>query len=87
MRELGKEKRQAFYRRFLLQELDVLVEGRREGETERWKGLSRNYVSVLLTEENGSEGGLNWINQELIVRVTGLEDNHVIGKVVERVHG
>ena len=87
MRELGKEKRQAFYHQFLLQELDVLVEDRREGEARRWKGLSRNYIPVLLTEENGSEGGPNWINQELTVSVTGLEDNHVIGKVVERVHG
>ena len=84
MRELGKEKRRAFYNQFLLQELDVLVEDRREEETKRWKGLSRNYIPVLLTEENGSEGGPNWINQELTVRVTGLEDNHVIGKVVER---
>jgi threonylcarbamoyladenosine tRNA methylthiotransferase MtaB len=84
MRELGKEKRRAFYHQFLLQELHVLVEDRREEETKRWKGLSRNYIPVLFTNENGSEGGPNWINQELTVRVTGLEDNHVIGKVVER---
>jgi threonylcarbamoyladenosine tRNA methylthiotransferase MtaB len=87
MRELGKEKRRAFYHQFLLQELDVLVEDRREGETKRWKGLSRNYIPVLLADENGSEGGPNWINQELAVRVTGFEDTHVIGKVVERQHG
>jgi hypothetical protein len=62
------------------------VEDRREGEKERWRGLSRNYIPVLLADANGSEGGPNWINQELAVRVTGLEDTHVIGKV-ERQHG
>jgi threonylcarbamoyladenosine tRNA methylthiotransferase MtaB len=86
MRELGNEKRRAFYQQFLLQELHVLVEDRREGEKERWRGLSRNYIPVLLADANGSEGGPNWINQELAVRVTGLEDTHVIGKV-ERQHG
>ena len=84
MRELGKEKRQAFYRQFLHQELDVLVEDRREKETGRWKGLSRNYIPVLLNHESESEGNPNWINQELRVLVTGFEENGVIGRVMER---
>jgi threonylcarbamoyladenosine tRNA methylthiotransferase MtaB len=87
MRELGKEKRRTFYHQFLLQELDVLVEDRKEEGVKRWKGFSRNYIPVLLADENGSEDGPNWINQELKVRVIGLEDNHVIGEVKERVHG
>jgi threonylcarbamoyladenosine tRNA methylthiotransferase MtaB len=83
MRELGKQKRQTFYRQFLHQELNVLVEDRREKESGRWKGLSRNYIPVLLTHESGSEGKPNWINQEWTVRVTGFEEKGVIGRVVE----
>ena len=83
MRELGKQKRQTFYRQFLHQELNVLVEDRKEKESGRWKGLSRNYIPVLLTHESGSEGKPNWINQEWRVWVTGFEENGVIGRVVE----
>ncbi len=84
MRELGKEKRQIFYRQFLQQELSVLVEDRREKETGRWKGLSRNYIPVLLTDESGSEGHPEWINQERTVMVTQLTEKGVVGKVGER---
>jgi DNA-binding response OmpR family regulator len=55
MRELGKKKRQAFYHQFLHQELRVLVEDRREKETGRWKGFSRNYIPVSLSLESVSE--------------------------------
>jgi threonylcarbamoyladenosine tRNA methylthiotransferase MtaB len=84
MRELGEQKRQAFYRQFLGQELNVLVEDRREKESGRWKGLSRNYIPVLLSHESGSEGEPDWINQEWTTRVIGFEENGVIGRVVER---
>ena len=84
MRELGQQKRQFFYGQFLHQKLPVLVEDRREKETGRWKGLSRNYIPVLLTHENGSEAQPDWINQERIVRVTELTEKGVVGKVVER---
>ena len=68
MRELGKQKRQAFYRQFLNQELSVLVEDRKEKETGRWKGLSRNYIPVLLAHHNGTEEHRNGVNQEWTVR-------------------
>jgi threonylcarbamoyladenosine tRNA methylthiotransferase MtaB len=84
MRELGRQKRQAFYRQFLDQELDVLVEDRREKETGRWKGLSRNYIPILLNHENGSEGNSDWINQEWRVWVIELTENGVVGRVMER---
>jgi hypothetical protein len=60
------------------------VEDRREKETGRWKGLSRNYIPVLLNPESESEGSLDWINQEWTVRVTQLTENGVVGKVTER---
>ena len=87
MRGLGREKRQTFYRQFLNQELSVLVENREEKETGRGKGLSRNYIPVLL--DNGNGAGKHWDrgdggNQECTVRVTGLSEKGVIGKVLER---
>ncbi len=84
MRGQGMEKRQAFYRRFLHQELRVLVEDRREKETGRWKGLSRNYIPVLLSDGCGSEGHPDWINREWRVIATELAGNGVVGRVIER---
>jgi tRNA A37 methylthiotransferase MiaB len=84
MRELDKEKRQIFYHQFFDQELNVLVEDRREKESGRWKGRSRNYIPVLLAHESGLAGEPNWINQEWTARVIGFEENGVIGRVVER---
>lgn len=84
MRELGKQKRQAFYRQFLNQELSVLVEDRKEKETGRWKGLSRNYIPVLITDKNGIKEHRDWVNHEWTVRVTDLTEKGVIGKVLEK---
>jgi len=84
MRELGRQKRQAFYRQFLNQELSVLVEDRQEKETGRGKGLSRNYIPVLLDDRNGTAGHRNRVNHEWAVRVTGLAEKGVIGKVLEK---
>lgn len=82
-RELGKQKRQAFYRQFLHQELSVLVEDRREKETGRWKGLSPNYIPVLLVNEGRIDKDSGWVNQELRAVITELTENGVIGRVVE----
>ncbi|MGZ3524329.1 MAG: tRNA (N(6)-L-threonylcarbamoyladenosine(37)-C(2))-methylthiotransferase MtaB [Thermodesulfobacteriota bacterium] len=84
MRELGKQKRQAFYRQFLNQELSVLVETRKEKLTGRWKGLSLNYIPVLLLDKNGTKDHQDRVNREWTVRVTGLAEKGVIGKVVGR---
>ncbi len=84
MRELGKRKRQAFHRQFLHQELSVLVEDRREKESGRWMGFSRNYIPVLLAKESASAGDPDWINQEWRVLVTGWTEKGLVGKVVER---
>jgi len=84
MRALGKKKRQAYYQQFLNQELSVLVEDRKEKGTGRWKGLSRNYIPVLLNHQNGTNEYEDWVNQEWSVRVTELTEKSVIGKVVEK---
>jgi len=84
MRELGKQKRLAFYRQFLDQELSVLIEDRKEKGTGRWKGLSRNYVPVLLGNENGMKERQDRVNREWTVRVTGVAEKGVTGEVLER---
>jgi tRNA A37 methylthiotransferase MiaB len=87
MRELGKQKRRTFYSRFLHQELNVLVEGRREKETGRWKGFSQNYIPVLLIPEEVTRGNLDWINREWTVRVTDCTETGLVGQVMERSSG
>ncbi len=84
MRELGKQKRLAFYRQYLHQELSVLLEGRREKETGKRKGLSRNYIPVVITARNGSGKHLDGVNQERTVRVTEVTEKGVMGEVLER---
>jgi threonylcarbamoyladenosine tRNA methylthiotransferase MtaB len=83
MRELGKEKRRAFYGQFLGQELKVLVEDRRGRGTGRWKGLSRNYIPVLLGDECGERRYQDWMNQEWTVKVTEANEHGVVASVLE----
>lgn len=87
MRDLGKQKRRTFYSRFLHQELNVLVEQRREKKTGRWKGFSQNYIPVLLTPDGTAEGNFHWINQEWTVKVTGCTETGLEGQVMERSSG
>ena len=48
IRELGHEKRMAFYRRFEGMPLPVLIEGKRDSTTGLLKGLSSNYLPILV---------------------------------------
>jgi threonylcarbamoyladenosine tRNA methylthiotransferase MtaB len=81
LRALGKEKRQTFYRRFVNQELSVLVEGRR-GKERGLRGLSRNYVPVFLRDNDDTERA-NRINEEINVVVTELTEKGVMGRILE----
>ena len=84
MRTLGKQKRQAFYGRFLQGELTVLVEGRKGVGNGRWKGFSPNYIPVILDDGGSAGGGTDWINQEVRVTLTRLTEDAVVGRVIER---
>jgi tRNA A37 methylthiotransferase MiaB len=81
LRDMGKEKRRTFYRRFVNQELSVLLEGRR-GKEGGLRGLSRNYVPVFLGDNDDTERG-NRVNEEINVVVTGLAEKGVMGRIVE----
>jgi threonylcarbamoyladenosine tRNA methylthiotransferase MtaB len=87
LRALGKMKRRAFYQTFLGKDLSVLVEDRRDKRTGLWKGLSRNYIPVLLSNPGPSGDFRRRINQELSVRVVEVREDDVIGEVTEKGHG
>ena len=87
LRTLGKRKRQSFYERFLHQELNVLVQDRQDKRTGYWKGLSRNYVPVLITQDGNSREEQPSINQEWKVQIIDVTDTDVIGTAAERIHG
>ncbi|MCP3678136.1 MAG: radical SAM protein, partial [Deltaproteobacteria bacterium] len=75
LRELGEEKRVAFYGGYLGRELSVLVEGARNRETGLLQGRSDNYIPVLLDNYEGSA------NRLVSVRLDRVTENGVVGTV------
>jgi threonylcarbamoyladenosine tRNA methylthiotransferase MtaB len=57
MRKLGREKRNAFARRFVGKNLSVLIEGKKDKDTGFLRGLSNNYIPVVI--ENGNSSLVN----------------------------
>jgi threonylcarbamoyladenosine tRNA methylthiotransferase MtaB len=77
MRELGQSKRRAFMDSHRGREAVVLVENRRHRQTGLLKGVTSNYISVLL------EGGDERMNTFQCVRLTGLHGNQaMVGSLV-----
>ena len=87
LRTLGKRKRRSFHETFLHQELNVLIQARQDRRTACWKGLSRNYVPVLVTRDANSKDKQPSVNQEWRVRITDLTDTDVMGTSEEMIHG
>jgi len=54
LRELGEEKKRAFYESFIGATAEVLIEGKKDKATGLAHGKTRNYIDVLL-EERGDE--------------------------------
>jgi threonylcarbamoyladenosine tRNA methylthiotransferase MtaB len=71
LRRLSEQKKRAYHGKFIGRELKVLVQERKEGGMV--KGLSRNYIPVMLT------GDGNLVNSEISVRITGTGKNLVKG--------
>jgi threonylcarbamoyladenosine tRNA methylthiotransferase MtaB len=63
LRRLSERKKRAYHERFVGRELEVLVQERKEGGMV--KGLSRNYIPVMLPGDD------NLINSEISVWITG----------------
>jgi len=77
LRSLSKKKREGFYRSYLNKKLPILIEARRHRKTGLLKGLSRNYIPVLIA------GGDELMNQEITVRVTSIEGEEVKGEIAK----
>ena len=73
IRKLGHQKRLKFYRRFTGKPLPVLIETKREGSTGMLKGISSNYLPVLI------EGDDDLQNKIVDVKIEKLEGNKLFG--------
>ena len=54
LRNIGKEKRNTFAKRFIGQKLTVLVEDKKDKDTGSMRGFSNNYIPVLIRNGNSS---------------------------------
>jgi len=75
-RRLGTRLKNAFYRKYLGNSLDVLIEETRDSETGKLKGLTPNYITVLA---DGPDTMQNTIVTVTLDRLHG--NNAVIGKI------
>jgi len=75
LRTLSSKRRGTFYQSYLNKTLKILIEARRDRKTGLLKGLSRNYIPVLL------DGGDELINNEVTVKVSSVEGEDLMGKL------
>ena len=73
MRILGNEKRMKFYQGFMGQVLPILIETEREASTNLLKGISSNYLPVLI------DAGDNLKNKIVDVKIQKLEGMTLFG--------
>jgi len=75
LRNLGSKKRRDFYRTYLNKRLKVLIETKRDKETYLLKGLSRNYIPILVDAED------KFINKEVTVKISSVTGEKVRGTI------
>ena len=75
MRSLGIAKRTIFYQDFIGTELEILVESTRHAATGLLKGVTSNYIPVLVDADDAH------INKLLSVRITDQIDNALKGTI------
>jgi len=73
MRNLGNEKRMKFYQEFIGQVLPILIETKREASTNFLKGISSNYLPVLI------DAGDKLKNKIVDVKIQKLEGMKLFG--------
>ncbi len=73
LKELDTQKRERFYRRFLGRKVLLLVEGKRDKESNKLKGISRNYIPVLI------DSGKDLKNGEIEIIINKVEKRRVFG--------
>ncbi len=78
LRQLGQQKHQAFQQANLGRGHDVLVEHRRDRNTGLLKGISANYLTILI------EGDERLMNRIVAVETSGIDpDGRLVGTVTE----
>ncbi|MGW8303202.1 MAG: tRNA (N(6)-L-threonylcarbamoyladenosine(37)-C(2))-methylthiotransferase MtaB [Desulfobacterales bacterium] len=76
MRRLGQSKRLHFYRNFIGKTVEILVESTRHPATGLLKGISSNYIPVLINAND------HQINTLVTVKLTDQIDNALTGTIV-----
>ena len=76
MRRLGQAKRLQFNRNFIGKEVEILVESTRHAATGLLKGISSNYMPVLIDADDDQ------INKLVTVKLTDQIDNALTGCIV-----
>jgi len=76
MRRLGQSKRLHFYRNFIGKAVEILVESTRHPATGLLKGISSNYIPVLINAND------HQINTLVTVKLTAQIDNALTGTIV-----
>ena len=74
LRELGRQKKVAFYSQMINKNLDILIENSRDKSSGRLKGLTSNYIKVLI---DGPDQLKNTIQTVKIMKM--VDDNSVYG--------
>ncbi len=74
VRAIGEAKRTAFYQRAIGSTCEVLIEGKRDRVKGYLRGLTKNYIPVLLEGEDES------MNRVVQTRLTRIEDGKVFGE-------
>ena len=77
LRSLGAKKREGFTQRFLGKELRVLVEKIKDKKTGLMKGVSQNYLPVLIDKPD-----LSALNKVVIVQTQDIRYGELYGKIV-----
>ena len=73
MRELGVEKKRAFYSRFIGRRLAVLIEDKFDVKIGARRGFTRNYLSVNVCSSSEAS------NEEVSVKLTGFDNGALAG--------
>jgi threonylcarbamoyladenosine tRNA methylthiotransferase MtaB len=71
VRAIGQAKRAKFYQKAVGSTCEVLIEGKRDRITGHLKGLTRNYIPVLV------EGDNDWMNRLVQTRITKVESGRI----------
>ena len=74
VRAIGQVKRAAFYRKAVGSTCEILIEGKRDRGTGRLKGLSRNYIPVLI------QGNDELMNNLVQTRIAKVKDGKVFAE-------